>query len=82
MQEVCEICGRLASDRHHIYNGAMRSKSEEYGAVVYVCRNCHDLIHKNAEVRLTLKSCWQEKLMIEHNWSEDDFRAVFHKSYL
>lgn len=81
MQKICEICGAIASDKHHIFNGAMRSKSETYGAVINVCRNCHTMIHNNAELRLKLKEIWQEKLMIDNKWSEEEFREVFKKNY-
>ena len=81
MHKICEICGQIASDRHHIFNGAMRSKSEQYGAVINVCRGCHSMIHNNAELRMTLKAIWQEKLMIDNNWSEEDFISVFKKNY-
>lgn len=82
MYEICERCGQIATDRHHIFNGAMRNKSEIFHAVIYVCRKCHDEIHNNAELRKEIKAQWQEKLMKEHKWSEDDFREVFKKSYL
>jgi ribosome-binding protein aMBF1 (putative translation factor) len=81
MYQVCEICGKIATERHHIFNGAMRNKSEDYGAVIRVCRNCHNMIHKNAELRMKLKAIWQEKLMIDNNWSEADFISVFKKNY-
>lgn len=80
----CYICGRDTDcDRHHIFNGAMRSKSEEYGAVVYLCRDCHNRIHSGDQREMqNLKAIWQRQLMIENDWTVEDFREVFKKSYL
>ena len=42
----CFLCGRNDTgdplERHHIFGGANRKKSEKYGLVVYLCGNrCH-----------------------------------------
>lgn len=60
----------------------MRKKSEKYGAVVMVCRTCHEKIHRDAELRLELKAEWQKILMEQNNWNVEDFRKEFYKSYL
>ena len=79
----CEICGQeTRTDRHHIFNGSMRNKSEEYGAVINVCRRCHEQIHKDAELRLRLKALWQRKIMNEYRWTTEEFIQHFYKNYL
>ena len=55
--------------------------------MVYLCHNrCHisgkDAVHRSASADQKLKAEWQEKLMEEHGWTEDDFRLTFGKSYL
>lgn len=65
----------------------MRSKSEKYGLVVYLCHDrCHCFggysVHKNAKTMLQLKRYGQLKSMREQGWTEDDFRREFGKSYL
>ena len=39
----CFLCGRNDTgdplERHHIFGGANRKKSEKYGLVVYLCGN-------------------------------------------
>ena len=65
----------------------MRSKSEKYGLVVYLCHDrCHCgggyAVHKNAKTMLQLKRYGQLKAMKEQQWTEDDFRREFGKSYL
>lgn len=79
---TCYRCGRVGCDRHHIFNGPMRNKSEEYGAVIPLCRECHSFVHNNAELRLQYKKEWQIKLMDENGWTEDEFREIFKRSYL
>ena len=42
----CWLCGRNGTaeplDKHHIFGGAYRKKSEKYGLTVYLCHgSCH-----------------------------------------
>lgn len=87
----CFLCGRNGSgdplDRHHIYPGPYRKKSEKYGLVVYLCHNrCHifgaDAVHQNAKKMRLLQQFWQEKAMLEQNWSKEDFIREFGRNYL
>lgn len=87
----CFLCGRNGNgdplDKHHIFGGANRKKSEKYGAVVYLChRRCHEngkeAVHKNRETELRLKQYGQLKVMGEQGWTEEEFRAEFGKSWL
>lgn len=43
----CFLCGKPASDVHHIFNGPYRKRSEEDGMVVYLCRWCHMYLHEH-----------------------------------
>lgn len=40
----CWLCGRNGTaeplDKHHIFGGAYRKKSEKYGLTVYLCHEC------------------------------------------
>ncbi len=81
----CTRCGRPATEIHHIYNGAYRKKSEIYGAVIPLCRECHDYYHFDGEGRKEydkLKAVFQRKIMKEHGLTEDEFREIFRRSYL
>lgn len=87
----CFLCGRNGAadplDRHHIFGGSNRGKSEKYGLVVYLCHNrCHifgaGAVHQNAEVMRELHEYGQKKYMAEHNATADDFRELFGKNYL
>jgi hypothetical protein len=87
----CFACGKNANfeplDCHHVYGGPYRKKSEKYGLKVYLHHNsCHifgaEAVHRNAKVDKELKAVVQERSMQHYGWSEDDFRAIFGKSYL
>ena len=86
----CFICGRNAQadywglDEHHCYGGANRNLSERYGLKVYLCHHsCHLYgVHKNAELSRQLKEKVQRIAMQYYNWSIEDFRRIFGKSYL
>lgn len=82
----CYICGKyLPLEKHHVFGASRRNKSEHYGAVVNLCHNCHNEpplgVHHNKNIRLALQAQIQEKLMIENNWTTEDFIQVFGKNY-
>lgn len=87
----CYLCGRNGCmdplDKHHVFGGSYRKKSEKYGAVVYLCHErCHErgkmAVHNNRVIDIRLRQEFQVRLMEEQGWSEDDFRREFGKSYL
>ena len=87
----CFLCGKNGCgdplDKHHIFNGAYRDKSERYGLVVYLCHDsCHEngprSAHRNAETRLQLQRYGQTKAMMENDWETEDFVREFGKNYL
>lgn len=88
----CYLCGRCAKygeqlDKHHVFNGAMRGKSERYGLTVYLHHNeCHifgaNSVHANAKINRALQADVQKKAMEFYGWTEDDFRRLFYKNYL
>lgn len=84
----CFLCGGTTNlDRHHIFGGAFRKKSEKYGLTVHLCHHaCHifgpDAVHQNRETMLKVKQYGQRKAMEENGWSADDFIREFGKNYL
>ena len=87
----CFLCGMVGYvehlDKHHIFGGALRNKSEKYGLVVYLHHNrCHifgeNAVHKNARINRKLQAFAQKKAMLRYNWSVEDFRKEFYKNYL
>ena len=88
MYGQCWKCGKWGQmERHHIFGGAYRNKSEKYGLVVDLCGNrCHRngrlSVHRNGNQMRMLRRYGQLKAMQEQRWTEDDFRREFGKSYL
>ena len=87
----CFLCGRNGAqdplERHHIFGGAYRGKSEKYGAVVWLCgdrchRNGKSAVHRNGDQMRRLRRYGQLTIMNNEGWTESDFRCEFGKSYL
>lgn len=86
----CFLCGRNGSDdpldRHHIFNGPYRQKSEKYNLVVDLCHyRCHIFgkyaVHNNPDTMLFLKYEGQKKVMREQGWDRKRFIREFGKDY-
>ena len=83
----CEICGSTRNiERHHVFNGANRKKSEQYNAVVDLCHQCHNEppngVHHNAKNMKALKAKYQKIIMLRYGMSEAEFIRIFGKNYL
>ena len=83
----CFLCGRYTyTERHHIFNGADRKKSEKYKLVVDLCPECHRTgkyaVHNCIETKRKLQRYGQQKAMIENDWNTEDFLKVFGRNYL
>ena len=81
----CYFCGRTDTiERHHIFQGAYRKKSEKYGFVVDLCHDHHNEpphgVHHNRANNLILKKMAQEQF--EQTGTREEFRKLFGKSYL
>ena len=88
----CYLCGGRGTsldplDVHHVFFGALRSKSDRYGLTVYLHHNkCHifgrDAVHVNRATDLAIKKRAQLAAMKKYGWTEQDFRDRFYKSFL
>lgn len=85
----CWLCGRTdtALDRHHIFGGSNRRKSEKYGLVVDLCHDtCHIFgrysAHQSKDTSLKLHQYGQKEAMEANGWSTEDFIREFGKNYL
>lgn len=87
-KDKCYICGQNGGywglDEHHVFSGANRKKSEQYGLKVYLCHDqCHlNGVHRKAELNRWLRDNVQRKAMKHYGWTVDDFRRIFGKNYL
>ena len=87
MYRYCVLCGSSRRiEKHHIFGGALRKKSEKYGLTVYLCHFCHNEppngVHFNKDKMLQLKQYGQRKVMAEQGWTTEKFIEEFRKNYL
>lgn len=80
----CYLCGRLATDRHHLINGlAYRSKADDYGLVVWLCRECHNEVHYGKNSRALMDRFRKEAQMrFEREHPDLDFTKIFRINFL
>ena len=80
-EKECFFCGRRDVESHHAIHGRNNRKwSEKYGLKVWLCREHHDMIHKNRSEDIKLVRIAQEKF--EETHTRDEFRQIFGKSFL
>ena len=86
---ICPFCQRNTMlSPHHVFGGTkyMRKFSEKYGAIEWVCWDCHvtgdNSIHGNAKLRNTLKIKHQKRIMKEQGWDLDRWIKEAHESYI
>jgi hypothetical protein len=83
---VCYLCGGRATETHHVFGAALRSKSTKYGLVVRLCHNCHNErpngVHHNKAVMDHLHREGQRAAMEHYGWTVEQFRDIFYKNYL
>lgn len=78
----CYLCGKHThTDVHHVFNGALRKKSEQYGATINLCRTCHSNVHNNAKLRMELKAKFQKIIMEKYNWDLEKWLKEFYANY-
>lgn len=87
----CWLCGANGAadplDRHHIFGGPYRKKSEKYGLVVYLCHNkCHIFgpgsAHQSKETMDLLHKYGQRMAMQRNGWTVEDFIKEFGRNYI
>ena len=83
--EYCFFCETTRFlEKHHVFSGPYRKKSEAYGYTVYLCHNHHneppDGVHFHKENRNHLKRICQRHFEVSH--SRQDFIDTFGRNYL
>ena len=84
-EKVCFLCGSCRwIEKHHIFGGAMRKKSEHYGLTVYLCHWCHNMppngVHFNREKMDELRAVGQRAF--QEHYADKDFFKEFGRNYL
>lgn len=83
----CFLSGRFGPvERHHIFGGALRGKSERYGLVVELSPEMHRegpaAAHRCRETAEFLKRYGQRKVMLDQGWDAARFIREFGRNYL
>lgn len=69
------------TEEHHLMNGVgIRKKADKDGLVVQLCRDCHNIIHTNADERKKLKVKAQREYESTH--THDEWMKRYHKNYI
>lgn len=74
-------------DRHHVFGGPNRKKSEKYGAVVLLHHNkCHifgpQAVHNNIGNNRWIQRRMQRTIMRREGWDMDRWIREFGRNYL
>ena len=81
----CYFTGIAPVERHHIFGGSNRKRSEEYGYVIPLAPQLHpNGVHATEDAKTVdevLKRMAQEHFE-EHHGDREDFRKLFGKSFL
>lgn len=74
--DTCFICGKPATEWHHIFNSFNKGISEKYGLMVHLCHNCHneppDGLHFNSKRMKALQREAQEALAVREDWTTSE----------
>lgn len=90
MKGRCYLCGAYApTEKHHIFGGANRTRSERFGLFVHLCHYCHNEppngVHFNAGNNNRLKKrgqrAFEERFMYEYRCGQDMARDAFIKEF-
>lgn len=84
-EKSCYMCGCTRwLEKHHVFGGANRQKSDKYGLTVYLCHYCHNEppngVHFNAKRMEWLHQ--QGQRAFEQEYPDKDFLTEFGKNYL
>lgn len=83
--DKCIFTGSWVVERHHIFGGSNRKKSEKYGFVVPLRPDYHPngvFAGANAKEIDTKLKCMAQEYWEEHYGTRDEFRKQFGRSYL
>ncbi len=85
-ERECLVCGDTrVLHKHHVYAGANRRLSEEYGCWCYLCPAHHTMsnqaVHRYKPLDNALKmSC--QAILESDGWSREQFIKIFGRSWL
>lgn len=91
LDHVCYLCSKNGQtdrlERHHIFGGANRGKSEEDGLWVWLCGNeCHrngkQAAHRSRNTMISLHRAGELAYLEAYNKTKEDFLTRYGRNYL
>ena len=84
-ERMCYVCGTPYNlHKHHVYGGANRKKSEQYGCWIYLCAKHHNMSDEGIHFNKTLDTLVKDAVQTyweRENGTTEDFIKVFGKNY-
>lgn len=86
-ENICLFCYKERQDVHHLVFGVSKRRlADADGLTVPVCRECHELLHKNDKISKVMGQLAYERDRCAEGYSieaaRDSFRIRYGKSYL
>lgn len=82
--EECYLCGGVATEEHHVFNGPDRKAADKYGLTVHLCPHCHRTApyaaHKDINTKRMLQQIGQTAFERRHG--HEEFMRIFGRNYL
>lgn len=82
MEHECYVCGRRATDLHHIFGGRNRQISDKLGLTVHLCREHHREVHDHPNHGLDAILKRQAQKVFEKDHTREEFIRTFGKNYI
>lgn len=80
----CYLCGGIATEEHHVFNGPDRRMADQYGLTVHLCPFCHReapyAAHKDINTKRMLQQVGQAAF--EKQYGHKAFMDIFMRNYL
>ena len=81
--DECYLCGRVGHmDEHHIFGGSVRSKCDQLGLVVHICRDCHREVHDKVGPKMEYLHRVGQRTYEQKIGTRSEFIRDFIRSYL
>ncbi len=78
INNVCIICGRLATESHHIKTVGSGGPDEDWN-LLPICRYDHARIHAIGLKKVTEKSPTLESWLLENGWELDGYQKKWRR---
>lgn len=81
--DFCYICGRPASDTHHMIHGTANKRlADQDGLTCRLCHACHMRLHDTGEHDFELKQEAERRWLAKTGKTVEDFIDRYKRNYL